>query len=291
MKINKMYYGDSQELLKTVPDRFVDLYVTSPPYADATSYGKKINVLHPDLYADWFIPFADQVARSLKDTGSFILNINDKVVDGCRHPYVFETICRILNETELKLFDKYMWIKKSGLPSGNRRLTDRLEYLFHFVIDPKKFKMDMDEVREPYAESSLKRMETPVGVHDAIDDDGKTTTRVKDIPPNPRGKIPDNYFRFPTAGVLKGNTAGLHPAAFHRDLPSWFIRWLTDENDIVGDFFMGSGTTIEACIKYNRQWFGFELNPAYKSLIETRIENAHKDYQSGAKENLRKFFE
>ena len=49
-----------------------------------------------------------------------------------------------------------------------------------------------------------------------------------------RPSSPDTgVFRFNTAGVLKGKTAGVHPAAFHHDLPNLFINWLTDEGDLV----------------------------------------------------------
>ena len=50
----------------------------------------------------------------------------------------------------------------------------------------------------------------------------------------------------------------------------WFIRALTDEEDIVLDPFMGSGTTAEAAIKLNRQWIGFELNEEYIKMTEER---------------------
>jgi DNA modification methylase len=77
--------------------------------------------------------------------------------------------------------------------------------------------------------------------------------------------------RFNNAGVLKGGTAGKHPAPFHPDLPEFFIKWLTDENDIVLDPFMGSGTTAEVCKKLNRKYIGFELNESYKDLINKRV--------------------
>jgi len=82
--------GDSREILKEYPDNFVDLIVTSPPYADARKniYGG----IHPDEYVEWFLPISNQLLRVLKPTGTFILNIKERVFNGERHPYVLELI-------------------------------------------------------------------------------------------------------------------------------------------------------------------------------------------------------
>ena len=82
MEVNKVYFGDCMDLAKTVPDDYVDLIVTSPPYADTLSYGKEIPVFHPDNYPEWFLQLATEAGRFLKPTGSFILNINDKIING-----------------------------------------------------------------------------------------------------------------------------------------------------------------------------------------------------------------
>lgn len=269
---NKIYYGDCMSLSKNIPDNFVDLVVTSPPYADTVSYGKNVSIFSPDNYANWILPLFKESARFLKNSGSFILNINDKVVKGERSIYVFDLICRIVRETDLKLYDRYIWAKKSGLPQGSKkRLDDKLEYIFHFVKDPKSIATFVDPVREPYAEISLKRMQTSVGVHDTVSDNGTTTTNLRKIQPNPKGKIPTTVFRFNTAGVLKGGAAGKHPAPFNPELPTWFIKYLTEENNVVLDPFMGGGTVADVCKKLNRGYIGFELNEAYKPLIEARL--------------------
>ena len=127
LKLIKSYPNNLtyMKLSKNVPDDYVDLLITSPPYADTLSYGKKIRLLHPDNYAEWFLPLAKEAARFLKPSGSFILNINDKIINGKRSIYVFELICRIEKETGLSLHDRYVWTQKSGLPTGGpRRLDD-----------------------------------------------------------------------------------------------------------------------------------------------------------------------
>ena len=84
--INQILHGDCLEVLQCVPDASVDLILTSPPYADQRKnvYGG----VHPDHYVEWFMPRAEQFHRVLKPTGSFILNIKERVVNGERHTYV-----------------------------------------------------------------------------------------------------------------------------------------------------------------------------------------------------------
>jgi site-specific DNA-methyltransferase (adenine-specific) len=86
----KLYQGDCAKELKKIADGSVDLIVTSPPYADQrkTIYGG----VHPDKYVEWFLPISAELMRVLKPTGSFVLNIKERVVDGERHTYVMELI-------------------------------------------------------------------------------------------------------------------------------------------------------------------------------------------------------
>jgi site-specific DNA-methyltransferase (adenine-specific)/site-specific DNA-methyltransferase (cytosine-N4-specific) len=85
-----IYNGDCQEQLQPLPDNSVDLIVTSPPYADQrkNTYG---GVSHND-YVRWFLPISAQLLRVLKPSGTFILNIKEKVVEGERSTYVMELI-------------------------------------------------------------------------------------------------------------------------------------------------------------------------------------------------------
>lgn len=271
MEINKIHFVNCLEGLKELDDNVVDLIVTSPPYADATEYGKKIECFKTKNYSDWFIPIITEIGRVMKKEGSFILNINDKIDSGFRSTYVFDLVNRIVNETNLKLYERYFWFKKSGLPTGGeKRLNDKIEYLFHFTKD-KKHKAYTDRIRIPYSEVTLNRMKTPIGANDTIDENGITTAVKKMVKPNELGKKPNGVFRFNTAGVLKGKTAGLHPAAFHHDLPNFFINWLTDEGDLVLDPFMGTGTVAQVAKINNRNFIGFELNEAYKEVQDLKL--------------------
>ncbi len=264
-------------LAKELPENSVDLVVTSPPYADTVSYGDSVEVLKPEGYVDWFLPLFYESACFLKPTGSFVLNINDRATNGERNIYVFELVYRIVKETPLKLFDRYIWFKKSALPMpGDKRLNDRIEYILHFVKDSKKFKTHTDRVREPYKEISLKRFQNKVHGNDIILSDGTTVLSQRgSSKPHPLGKKPITVFRFDTGSALRGLK---HPAPFHPQLPEFFIKWLTDEGDVVLDPFMGGGTVAEVCKKMKRKYIGFETNQAYIDMIEERLKQDKKGY-------------
>ena len=269
--LNKIHKGSCFYLIKKLPDNYIDLIITSPPYADTKFYGEKVNVFHPDNYVSWIINLFQSSYRVLKNSGSFIFNIDDKCVNKLRHPYIFDLILSVINYTDLKLYDYYFWYKKSHLPNGNsKRLNHSTEWILHFCKDQNKIKWNMDEVREPYAQSSLNRIKTPIKDY-KIDKNGiKIGSEQKQKKLNKKGKIPNNIFRFQNNQVERGNK---HPAPFNKELPIWFIKALTDENDIVLDPFMGSGTTAIAAIELKRNWIGFEINSEYIKLAEQKIKN------------------
>ena len=84
-------WGDSAQWLPRLPKGSVDLFFMSPPYADARAYSK----ISPDRYVEWFLPFAEAMLMATKETGSFVLNIKNRVAKsgplrGHRHPYVYQ---------------------------------------------------------------------------------------------------------------------------------------------------------------------------------------------------------
>lgn len=89
----EVFLGDCREVLKQIPPNSIDLIFTSPPYADQrkNTYGG----IAPDEYVDWFLPIAQELLRVLKPTGTFILNIKEKVVESERSIYVLELILEL----------------------------------------------------------------------------------------------------------------------------------------------------------------------------------------------------
>lgn len=122
--------GDSKEQLKRLPEDSVDLIVTSPPYADQrkNTYGG----IHPRDYVEWFLPISEQLLRVLKPTGTFILNIKEKAVNGERNVYVIELILAMRQQGWLWT-EEFIWHKKNCYPGKwPNRFRDAWERLLQF---------------------------------------------------------------------------------------------------------------------------------------------------------------
>ncbi len=93
-----------------IPSDSIDLIVTSPPYADqrVSTYGG----VKPDQYVAWFLPITSELLRVLKPTGTFVLNIKEKVANGERHTYVMELIMEMRRQGWLWT-EEFIWHKKN----------------------------------------------------------------------------------------------------------------------------------------------------------------------------------
>lgn len=266
--INTIYHGDCLHVLPKLSDDSVNLIATSPPYADSrkNTYGG----IHPDKYVEWFLPIASELKRVLKADGSFVLNIKEKVVDGERHTYVLELILALKKQGWLWT-EEYLWHKKNCAPGKwPNRFRDSWERCLHFTKQ-KKFKMNQEAVMVPtgdWAKTRLKKL--------SDNDSRRFNSQVgsgfgKNIA-NWVGRemaYPSNVLHLATECANKN-----HSAAFPKELPLWFIKLFTDENDVVLDPFAGSGTTCLAAFEHNRRFVGIELKDEYHKLALESISEA-----------------
>lgn len=113
----EIYLGDCKNELKYLPDNSVDLIVTSPPYADQrkSTYGG----ISVDKYVEWFLPISEELLRVLKPTGTFILNIKEKVVNGERSTYVMELILEMKKQGWLWT-EEFIWHKKIAIQANGQ---------------------------------------------------------------------------------------------------------------------------------------------------------------------------
>lgn len=266
MKIKTdIYLGDSKEQLKLLPDNSVDLIVTSPPYADQrkSTYGG----IHPDKYVEWFLPISEQLLRVLKPTGTFVLNIKEKVVEGERSTYVMELIIAMRKQGWLWT-EEFIWHKKNSYPGKwPNRFRDSWERLLQFN-KKKHFKMYQEEVMVPmgdWAKSRLKKLSDT----DKIRDNSKVGSGFGKNISNwvDREKAyPTNVLHLATECNNKN-----HSAAFPQELPEWFIKLFTKENDTVLDPFMGSGTTLSVANRMKRNSIGIEIVPEYYEMVRKEL--------------------
>lgn len=286
---HKILVGDCFDLIKEMESGSVDLVITSPPYADIINYGKKVSVMKVDDYVEWLLPLFFEVHRVLKDTGSFILNINDKCVDGYKSTFIFDLISINNKKSPLKMYDYYIWHKKSAIPNGSdKRFRNTTEWIFHFCKDRKKLKFNMERVlQDPNYDTKNRYGRSNGGFRETLVSNGireKKAVKVRHIKKIvdgvpchifkekflPEKVRPENVFRFSTAGASRDNSIK-HPAPFHKELPKFFIELLTDEGDLILDTFSGIGTTSIAALELNRKSIGFELNDKYAEFSMDRI--------------------
>ena len=266
MEKNKVHYIDAINGLRTLEDETVDLVITSPPYADMKKYVDGSEGIPVKQYVPWLMTYVREIERVLKPTGSFILNINDKVSNKFRDPYVYELVHRITDSTTLKLYERLFWNKGKGL-SHPKRFGDKIEYLFWFA-KTEKFTINIDEMRVPYSESSLKRFKKPIKKR-FNRTEGDEKVEYKDWGPNPKGALPSTLINI---GSESKRISDNHIAVYPEQLTDYFIKGATNEGDFILDPFMGSGTTGVSAKKLKREWMGFDSIEEYVNFANKRIE-------------------
>lgn len=264
--LTDIYLGDSNEKLKLLYDNSVDLIVTSPPYADQrkSTYGG----IHSDKYVEWFLPISKQLLRVLKPTGTFILNIKEKVVEGERSTYVMELIIEMRKQGWFWT-EEFIWHKKNSYPGKwPNRFRDSWERLLQFNKD-KKFNMYQEEVMVPMGDWAKNRLKN-LSETDKIRDNSKVGSGFGKNISNwlDRDKAyPTNVLHLATECNNKN-----HSAAFPEELPEWFIKLFTKQNDTVLDPFMGSGTTLIVANRMKRNSIGIDIVPEYYEMVRKQLQ-------------------
>ena len=267
MKTNYTLIGDVREKLKELPDKSIQMCVTSPPYYALRDYGES-NQLGledtPEEFIENLVEVFAEVHRVLRDDGTLWLNLGDSYLKNKQLGFIPQKVAIALQEWGWILRQDIIWAKKNCMPESVKdRFTKSHEYIFLFSKQPKYF---FNQVLEPVKESSLKRINA-----------GKLTLRK--ITPKETIYQEKKKENTTTGGmrnkrsVWNMRTASYkeaHFAVFPPELAETCIKAGSDEGDIVLDCFMGSGTTAMVSQDLFRKWIGIELNPEYEKLIRKR---------------------
>jgi DNA modification methylase len=266
-----MYQGDALKLLAALPDHSVDLVLTSPPYA--LEFKKEYGNASKSEYVDWFIPFAKEISRVLRPSGSFVLNIGGTWDAGqpTRSLYHFRLLLRLCDELGFYLAQEAFWFNPAKLPSPAEwvnvrriRVKDSVEYVWWLSptawpdADNRRVLTEYSPDMQRLLRKGYRAKERPSG--------HRITAKFKDrggaIPPNliERGNNESN-----SDYIRRCEEAGLkpHPARFPSALPEFFIKLVTQENALVLDPFGGSNTTGSIAERFGRRWLAFELEEKY----------------------------
>lgn len=276
----RAYVADSLGFLPTLPSGSVNLIVTSPPYA--LYFKKEYGNADQSEYIPWFLPFAREFHRVLADDGSLVLDIGGAWTPGqpTRSLYHFELLIALCKQVGFYLAQEFYWYNPAKLPSPAEwvnvrkiRVKDAVECLWWLSKTPNP-KADNRKVLQEYSPDMLRILER--GYRSKRRPSGHIITR----------KFKDNGGSIPPNVIICGNNdanghyltrcqvEGVkpHPARFPAQLPTFFLRFLTDEGDLVLDPFAGSNTTGEACETERRRWIAVERNRDYLTASKFRFE-------------------
>jgi DNA modification methylase len=286
-ELGAAYCGDSIKLLAELPDESVNLVMTSPPFAlqrEKDYLDRSGNKTQED-YVEWLARFGELVFRKLRPDGSFVIDIGGAYVKGApeRALYPFRVLLKFCDELGFKLAQDFYWHNPAKLPSpiewvNKRKLRAKDSVNTVWWLSKSAWpKADIKKVLAPYSERMKKLIQDPAAFytpakrpsgHDIADSFGKDNGGA--IPPNLL-QIPNTESNGPYLRACKLVGSQQHPARFPAKLPEFFIRFLTDPDDIVVDIFAGSNTTGAVAEVERRQWLGFDVSLEYLAASAFRF--------------------
>lgn len=277
------YLGDSQQLLPLVASGSVNLVLTSPPFAltRKKEYGNEDS----SEYVDWFMPFAHEIKRVLAADGSFVLDLGGAYLPGkpVRSLYQYELLLRLCHELGFHLAQEFYHYNPSRLPAPAEwvnvrriRVKDSVNVVWWLSKSPHP-KADNRRVLLPYSDSmrqllknGYKSKRRPSG-WDISDKFLKDNAGA--IPPNVVADGEGETSHLLELANTESNSAYLrrckeagvkaHPARFPQGFAQFFIRFLTEPDDVVLDPFAGSNTTGFVAEQEGRKWLSFEMSEEY----------------------------
>lgn len=261
-------WGDSSIWLPKLPTGGVDLFFTSPPYADARAYSR----IHPDRYVEWFLPFARAMYDATSDTGSLVINIKNRVaksgpLKGQRHPYVYQLVIALQN-MGWRWLETYIWAKPNAVPGRfGPRTKDAYEYVYHFARGPRPY-FDLDAIRVPYKTSTAEIERRKLDVNGRRNTTAgfgrdRTTTYLRG------GADPGNVIN--VSQTYNQHYGVAHTAAMPEGLASFFIKATSPKNAVVIDPFAGGGTTVVVARRLGRRAGGLELHQEFITEARRRV--------------------
>ena len=270
MKKNKIYYGDNLEIMKSLPEKSVDLIATDPPYCSQRDYGEfddRWNSL--ENYLDFMIPRIIEIHRLLRDTGSFYLHCDSTA----SHYLKFESD-KIFGYNNFK--NEIIWKKFKGRKNNAKRKfsTQTDTILFYGKTKNTLF----NPVYKPIPEEDIEKH------YSNIDEDGRRYRLSGGRHYQKYGKHKFVYLdQSPGYAVgslwieegLQLNSGSKerlgYPTQKPRTLYERIIKASSNKDDLVLDPFCGSGTTLVAAKLLQRNYIGIDQNKEAVKITRNRL--------------------
>jgi DNA modification methylase len=247
MDLNKIYNENCLDTMARMPDNFIDLTVTSPPYDEMRNYGHDTKFM--------FHLICNELCRVLKQGGVIVWIVADQTKKGSETLTSFKQAYSFV-ENGLNLHDTMIWKKPNPVPTQSTRYQQEFEYMFVFSKGkPKTF--NPIKAKSKCAGTKVKKHRATKSKHNYNNEGIYTVAETKMI-----GNV------WEIANVKNDSK---HPAIFPYELAEKHIISWSNEGDLVYDPFMGSGTTAVASIKEGRNYIGSEISSEYVKIAEKRI--------------------
>jgi adenine-specific DNA-methyltransferase len=249
-----LFEGDCLDLLSQIPDAFVKLVVTSPPYNLGKEYESRLDLGH---YLAEQRRVIQECVRVLHRQGSICWQVGNYVDNGEIIPLDI-ALYPIFASLGLHLRNRIVWHFGHGL-HASRRFSGRYEVILWLTKDS-AYTFNLDAVRVPQKYPSKKYFKGP---------------KKGELSSNPLGKNPGDIWEIPN---VKANHVEktVHPCQFPVELIERLVLALTNESDWVLDPFMGVGTTAVAALMHGRKALGAEIMPEYVRIAEERLSLAEQ---------------
>ena len=258
LEINKIYCESNLETMARMPDNFVDLTVTSPPYDNLRTY-------KDDIDKSWgehiWKPIIKELYRVTKKGGVVVWVVNDATINRSETGTSFRQALYAM-ECGFNLHDTMIYNRQGSFPSKNKYWQD-FEYMFVFSKgEPNTFNPIMEKSVRKKGDKIHKRRLVENIIGSTL---SKGTSKGE--------KAISNVWYIPAGNNIstKDKTAFLHPAIYPEDLAGQHIYSWSNEGDLVYDPFMGSGTTAKMAHIYKRNWIGSEISQEYVDLANKRL--------------------
>ncbi len=249
-----LHEGDCLDLLAGIPDGFVNLVVTSPPYNLGKSYESRLEF---DEYLAQQHMVIEECVRVLDDRGSICWQVGNYVNSGEIVPLDI-VLYPVFASLGLHLRNRIVWHFGHGL-HASKRFSGRYEVVLWFTKG-NEYAFNLDAVRVPQKYPKKRHFKGP---------------KKGQLSGNPLGKNPGDIWEIPN---VKANHVEktAHPCQFPVELIERLVLSMTDEGDWVLDPFIGVGTTAIAALMHNRKAIGAEVIPEYVEVARERVRLAEE---------------
>lgn len=255
---------DNVKGISKLPDKSIDLTVTSPPYDNLRLYNG---------YLFDFKTIAKELNRVTKDGGVVVWVVGDQTNNGSESGTSFEQAL-YFKDIGFNLHDTMIWYKPNPTPTDPicNRYYNSFEYMFILSKGKPKtcnyLKDKSKSVGKRFGSAPMKRI-------DGTNRDDRTE-KLKHLRMQAK-KIRSNVWVYNIgSSVSSDSSAHNHPAIFPEELAKDHILSWSNEGDWVLDPFLGSGTTLKMCMETNRNGIGFEINDGYENIIKERLKLNHR---------------